>query len=562
MPGFLAGLESGRLRWDLLEPFPDSSPEAEAAGDAAVATVAEFVEAVVDPDELDRTRQLPEGFLDGLQERGLLRLCVEAELGGLGLSSYEAFRAIVRAARWSVTAGQVMAIQAGVGATALLPALPEGELRDHVRARIAEGVVSGFGDTDRTGQNNTWPALTATPTEDGTAYELRGEKLFIGNGPVADLLPVSVTLLDTDRQRLGVAYVDTAAPGFRVVSRIGFMGSRGLPNGSLAFDGVRVPRKRVLVEGDGDQLPTAIAFLALVGRIHFTGAPALAIAENCAEWSRSFVARRRIDGRDLGEFDQIQRLVALTVAEVFAMDSVARSSLVGAGLSDRWLEQFLAKNILTLAAGRVVDRTVSLLGAEGFETARSKRRRGADPLPVERAYRDARGLRIAGNVDFRLDHQAAKLLLAGFYRAVDDSTDTGTDVNADTADAELTPANRGHLLETVRLTAELHTRCRELVRNHPDREVLFERQDTLALISMIAGELFSCSSALARASHLSRTADEASLPWGGDPQSLADIHCTEALHRTAGHFRRLGAAAEPDYAKVSHAWLTASRLTD
>ena len=46
---------------------------------------------------------------------------------------------------------------------------------------------------------------------------------------------------------------------------------------------------------------------------------------------------------------------------------------------------------------------MSLLAAEGLETARSKAARAAQPLPVERALRDARALRIAGGVDFLLD---------------------------------------------------------------------------------------------------------------------------------------------------------------
>ncbi len=306
---------------------------------------------------------------------------VGPELGGLDLSSYAVFEAVARAAQWSVPAAQIMAIQAGVGAPAMLPALPEGPLATHVRRRITEGTVSGFGDTDHAGQNNSRPVLTATPTPDGTAYELTGDKLFIGNGTVADLLPVSAVLDDPDRSRVGVCFVDTRTPGFEVASAIEFMGSRGLPNGALRLHKVRVPREHVLVEGDGDRLPAAIGFLGLVGRLHFTGAPALAIARNCAEWSRDFVVRRTVDGRPLGDYEQIQRLVATTVAEVYAMESVARLGLIGAGLSDRWLEQFLAKNVLVRTAGRIADRTVSLLGAEGFETVASKRRRGAPTFP-------------------------------------------------------------------------------------------------------------------------------------------------------------------------------------
>ena len=141
-------------------------------------------------------------------------------------------------------------------------------------------------------------------------------------------------------------------------------------------------------------------------RMYIVSAPALAIAKLCTHWSREFVNRRSIDGLPLGEYDEIQRIVAATLADAFAIESVVEWCLLGEsreGPDDFRLEQSAAKNITSVACWRVVDRTVSLLAAEGLETARSKAARAAQPLPVERALRDARALRIAGGVDFLLD---------------------------------------------------------------------------------------------------------------------------------------------------------------
>src|SRR5947207_7463075 len=162
VPSFLASLESGRLPWDLLHSFPEQDAGERRVGDELVAEVGAFVEARVDPDELDRTGELPAGLLDALQDRGYFRLRNGADLGGLELSDYNAFRVVERVAGWSVAVGQVLAIQNGVGAAALLPALPPGPLRDHVRHRVADGTLSGFGATEPAGQNNAWPGLTAT----------------------------------------------------------------------------------------------------------------------------------------------------------------------------------------------------------------------------------------------------------------------------------------------------------------------------------------------------------------------------------------------------------------
>ncbi|MFJ8637335.1 acyl-CoA dehydrogenase family protein [Streptomyces sp. NPDC093568] len=544
----MASFDAGRLRWDVLGNFPEQDVAERHAGDLAVQEIREFLEKRLDPEEVDRTRRLPDHFLDDLQERGFLRLRADPGQGGLGLSAYNAFRVIERAAAWSVPAGQVLGIQAGVGAGAMLPAIPPGELRDFIGSRVEEGMVSGFGDTDGTGQNNAFPAMTAALSADGSAWLLNGEKLFTGHGPVADLLGVSATVELDGRRHVGAFFVDTRdCPGFRVVSRLEYLGSRGLPNGALAFDGVRVPRAHALIDTSRDGLPPLVGLLALVGRTYFTGGPALAIARNCLDWSREFVRRRQVDGRALAGYDSVQRIVATTAAEVYAMDSAARWALSGPGVQDQLFERFVAKNVLTTTCWRVVDRTMSLLAAEGFETVTSKARRGAPEIPLERAFRDARGLRIAGNIDFRLDEQAGRLLLLRHYDGIAAS---GSPERGALPDTGLSSANLEHLRRVDRWFAELADFCARSARTHPDRARLWERQRTVLLVGRIATELFTMCAVLSRA--------DADGNSGAAGQELADVHCTAAGIRISAHWTELASEREPDYAAVSAGLLTES----
>ncbi|MCZ0990639.1 acyl-CoA dehydrogenase family protein [Streptomyces diastatochromogenes] len=120
----LADLLKGHLDWNAWRDFPRPSRAEEELGDRLVAEAEEFFAQRVDPTELDDTRVLPDGLLDELQQRGYLRLVVPPELGGLGLAPYTAFRVIAQACAHSVPVGQIVAIQNGVGAAAMLPALP------------------------------------------------------------------------------------------------------------------------------------------------------------------------------------------------------------------------------------------------------------------------------------------------------------------------------------------------------------------------------------------------------------------------------------------------------
>jgi hypothetical protein len=345
-----------------------------------------------------------------------------------------------------------------------------------------------------------------------------------------------------------VCFVDTTSTGFQVRSELEFMGSNGLPNAALTFSDVFVPRDRVYTADDGADIRQSplIASAGLVGRLYIAAAPALAIARLCLGWQRDFIGRRTIDGRDLGDYDAVQRLVALTAAEVYAADSVIRWSLLGCGPADRWYERLAAKNIVTMTAWRIVDRTMSLLAGEGYETIASKRRRGVPTIPLERAFRDARGLRIAGNVDFLLDYQAARLLLARRYQAADQRAEPTGDPVLD--DADVPPANRAHLRALAEHFRRFDAACREAVRRQPDPTVLFDDEQTLMLLGRIAGELFTMSTVLARST---RPAGDAP----SDGRHLADVYCVQARHRLTDLWGRLAADAEPDYAKISRHWL-------
>ncbi|GAA3815306.1 hypothetical protein GCM10022226_40070 [Sphaerisporangium flaviroseum] len=550
-PSFLDDLATGGIDWDLYLPFPTQNPAEKKAEEDFAEEVAEFVRSNVDPDEVDRTGALPKGLVDDLRARGYFRLRNGAGLGGFELSHHGAFRVFERAAAWSVPVGQLLAIQNAVGAAALLAALPPGPLHDFVRGRVADGVVSAFAGTEPAGANNAWPGTTATPADDGASYLLHGEKLYTGNGDIAELLALTVTLPGAgDDRRVGVAFVDTGSPGFRVTSHLEFMGSKGLPNAALRLDGVRIPREHVLAGEPGQpRFPASIGPIALLSAVHFNAAPALAIARQCVRWSREFLARRAVNGRGLAGYEQIQRLATASLADLYAIDTVVRWCLLGGGPSKRWFELSLAKNICTTVAWRIVDRTVSLLGGEGLETAPGKRRRGATAAPVERLFRDARGLRVSGNVDFLLDIQAGRLVMARFFAGPHDPLD-----RPEPQPGGLSPANHRHLRAASAGIGRLARTCSELAARYPDPAALDERQHILGLIGKITAELLTMCAVLSRAAH-------------GD-QDLAHAHCAGARDRLESLWRLLDdrdSADEPDFAGISDSWLAGrspSFLTD
>jgi alkylation response protein AidB-like acyl-CoA dehydrogenase len=521
-PGFVSFLDVAATPWRRLPNFPSYEGAEQRAGDELVDVMAGLV-ADVDPVAIDRTAALPDGLIEDLRAAGFLALRNDAALGGRAASDYNAFRVVERASRCSAAIGQLIAVQNGIGVPALLPSLPEGPLRDIVARYVRDGAVSGCSDTEPGGQNNRWRETVAVPTQDGRAYLLTGSKRFTSNAPVAG--PTVVTAVvkgDGAPDRLGLVFLDLASAGVTLTARHDFLGSRGLPNGSVSFDAVRVPAEQVLA-GDA---PAKAGQPPSVGRLLINAAPALAIARECRAIAHQFVAERTMDGRPLGDYEQIQRFLATTMAEIHAMDSVVRWSLLG---RDRGFEQALAKNICTVAAWEIADRTLSVLGGVGLETAASKLRRGAPALPVEQLLRDARGLRVAGNVDFMVDVQAGRALLVRHAERTGPELDWTGPLEC----SELSPANREHAARLVADLRRLSGTCARLART--DVETVPGGEQTQRLIGRIAGVLLGELAVLAR--------NDAAAA------ELTDLHCITAGHRLAGLWHEL-AAPPRDFGRI------------
>src|SRR5688572_9814061 len=106
----LQAMYAGTVRWDLLTPFPEQDPADRLAGDEAVVVLTELLRRRIDPEAVELSARLPDGFVGELQDAGLLRLMIDPELGGLGLSWLNACRVVEVAASWSMPVAFLLAI--------------------------------------------------------------------------------------------------------------------------------------------------------------------------------------------------------------------------------------------------------------------------------------------------------------------------------------------------------------------------------------------------------------------------------------------------------------------
>jgi alkylation response protein AidB-like acyl-CoA dehydrogenase len=395
-PSFGRMLFLGRLRLDLIHPFPRQRAEDVEKGEAFLRRLATFLETKVDPLGIERDAKIPEAVIKGLAELGAFGMNIPEEYGGLGLSQVYYNRALELANAAHASIGALLSAHQSIGVPKPLKLFGTDEQKHSFLPRLARGEVSAFALTEPdVGSDPARLEASAVPTDDGSAYILNGTKLWTTNGTIARLLIVMAVVPESEGHHGGITafIVDSEMPGFKVERRNSFMGLRGIENGVLSFRNVRVPKEN-MIGSEGEGLKIALVTLN-TGRLSL---PATNLVANKAglRIAREWANERVQWGRPIGEHEAIAQMIADMTGSTFAMEAVVELSgaLADQERNDIRLEAALAKLWVSETAWRNVDQLMQIRGGRGYETAESLQARGEAPIPVEQIMRDLRVARI------------------------------------------------------------------------------------------------------------------------------------------------------------------------
>jgi hypothetical protein len=423
--------------------------------------------------------------------------------------------------------------------------------------RVPDAVIDGLREIGAFGMKipQEYGGLGLSQRSYNRAIALIGEKLWCTNGTIAELMVVMAKTPAKEGRRPGITafIVESDMPGVEIVSRLEFMGLRGIENAVLRFNDVRVPRENV-IWGEGKGLKLALITLN-TGRLTIPATTAAA-----ARWSlgvvREWSAERVQWGQPVGKHDAVAQMIGHIAATAFALDAVSDLSagLADAGASDIRLEAAIAKMYNSEGAWRIIDETMQVRGGRGYETAESLEGRGEDPVPVERVMRD---LRI--NLIFEGSSEIMRLFIAR----------EAVDPHLQKAGAFLDPkAPAGaRFAGFMRLGLHVagwfpvlvfgwgrwprysafgalakHMRFVERSSRKLGRMLLYamvrhgakleKRQSVLFRLVDVGAELFAMAAACVHAESLSKKD-----PSDPTPRELADVFCRQAAHRVRRSFR-------------------------
>lgn len=380
---FAKDLFLGRFRTESIMPYPLQSAEARKQGDEVVDRVRQYCQQHIDPVAIDRNEEIPDEVVKGLADVGVLGMTVSKEHGGLGLSQQTYCRVMEVIGGHCGSTGVFVNAHHSIGLRALELFGTDEQKATWIGPGARGERIAAFALTEvDAGSDASNVQTRATPSEDGKGYVLNGQKRWITNGGIAQMLTVMArTPDDKDPDGKITAFLVTPdMPGFEVLEeRMEKVGIRGTATGRLKFDNVYVPKENILGPL-GKGLRVALTVLDF-GRTTF-GASCTGVGKFCVERMVHRANTRRQFGKTLGEFELVRSKIALAAADTFAMESATyhTAAMIDSGAEDFMVETAMLKVFASDYLWRIVNDCLQIWGGAGFFTDQ----------PFERMMRDAR----------------------------------------------------------------------------------------------------------------------------------------------------------------------------
>jgi isovaleryl-CoA dehydrogenase len=313
----------------------------------------------------------PEAFAT-IGANGYFGITAPQSLGGSGADLFTSGLVLQAFARWNHALALSWVAHENLCLHNLLRNASDAQKSRYVPGLCSGRAIGALGLTEPGAGSDALGSMRTSAVRDGDHYVLNGTKIYITNGPVADVLLVyAKTDKSLGTQGISAFIVEKGFAGFKVAQKLKKMGFRGSQTAELVFDDCRVPAaNRVGEENAGVKVVMSGLDLerAMIAPL------CLGIAERALELSIDYARTRQQFGQPIASFQMIQDKLAqmyvwVESMRIFTYQTLRAASVLGHGEAGRGeIHKLTAASVMHAAntMNSVLNEAVQIHGGSGY----------------------------------------------------------------------------------------------------------------------------------------------------------------------------------------------------
>ena len=260
-------------------------------------------------DRMDKEEWWPEEIMPMLGELGFLGVTIPERYGGAGLGYLESGLILQAFSRYNHAFGLSWIAHDNLCANNIFNNGSERQKSEFLPKLCSGEHIGCLGLTEPGAGSDALGSMKTTAKKSGDAYLINGSKIYITNGPIADICVLYAKTDKVERSSKGITafVIETNQPGFKVAQKLKKMGFRGSQTAELVFEDLLVPKENILgKENEGHKV--------VMSGLDFeraTIAPiSVGIAERALEISVDYAKSRTQFNQPIANFQMIQSYLA------------------------------------------------------------------------------------------------------------------------------------------------------------------------------------------------------------------------------------------------------------
>jgi citronellyl-CoA dehydrogenase len=358
--------------------------------DALRATIRAFIEKELQPhaEEWEREGNFPDWVFTKMGDAGLLGLSYPEEYGGSGgdyISSLVLKEEMARSGSGGV--GMAVAVQTDMATPPILKFGTEEQKQEYVVPAIKGTKIACLGISEPNAGSDV-ANIQTNAVRDGSDWVVNGRKIFITNGCRAHFCTlVARTDKPSGYHGFSLFLVPTNTPGWQVARRLDKLGMHSSDTAEIVMEDMRLPGDALLgEEGKGFYQ----IMWELQGERLVAAAGAVAGSQLMFERCLTYAKERHTFGRPIGSNQAISHRLVEMATEIEAARQLVYDAVWKFNIGEYPVREItMAKLYTGLVCNRVSNSAMQIFGGASYLM----------DLPIQRAWRDTRLMRIGGGAD-------------------------------------------------------------------------------------------------------------------------------------------------------------------